>query len=333
METRRLFDKRTLLMKQIALLIFIALLITVPGIILPINACASSSKLQPGINKTDVKNIEPGIKEIQKPVTPKNIKKKSIIKPAAKPFLQIKKVYIFPKDKKLRVVIQNTGGGDLSRKDYFSGKLEIRLLGTSTRWWWPLAKVKGKGDHYVTETTFNTNKILSKTVRLIGKIKGVKSGKPWIGKVLVAQKNAPKPVKMSRPEIDRAIQARVQVKPKQKKMVYKSSETPPDGDRVIKLGETEVSIGEIEPPEDEADNTTPDGKIIMNSIWFFGNYTTRVDRNDPSDIEWRLPIEYSSDEARHFSFKVELLNPFTLVRMKLLLDNRMAEMKKDRGGR
>ncbi|MCP3899039.1 MAG: hypothetical protein GY707_04810, partial [Desulfobacteraceae bacterium] len=154
------FGNITKAIKQISCAISIILLLVISGLILPTDAYSSSPKVQSGINKSNVKNVKTNPSIPQKPKQIKSLKSKGIIKPTAKPFLQIKKAYVFPNDKKLRVVIQNTGGS-LSSRDYMTGKLEITLLGTSTKWWWPLIKLKQKNDHFISETTFNTNKKLT----------------------------------------------------------------------------------------------------------------------------------------------------------------------------
>jgi hypothetical protein len=121
---------------------------------------------------------QPGVKDGRTPAVPQVTPRPAVTRQA--PMLEIKRVYVFAKDHKLRVVIGNTGGG-LSSKAYMAGRLEVTLMGTATRWEWPLASINPQRNHFKPDTTFNTGKRLTESTRVMVRITRVSAGKPWIG--------------------------------------------------------------------------------------------------------------------------------------------------------
>lgn len=164
------------------------------GIVLSVFLCGPVTSLQAASlsdanavkGGTATKPVQPGAKDIGKPAVPQVTPRPTVTRQA--PMLEIKRVYVFAKDDKLRVVICNTGGG-LPPKAYLAGRLEVTLMGTATRWEWPLARINPQRDHFRTDRTFNTGKVLTESTRVMARIRGVESGKPWIG-VLPEDENA-----------------------------------------------------------------------------------------------------------------------------------------------
>lgn len=191
MKKIKLSYRQSVLIQPVLIYGSILLMAVIFSCIIAVNGYAKSSTFtstSEQLSGIAQKKSQNSISQSPNPTKIKAVKHKPITKQPAESFLEIRKVYVPPKDNNLRIVIQNSGQGALSKNDYRKGRLEIKILGASTRWRWPLAKLTNKKDHFVSETTFNTNKIITETIRLKVEIKGVKSGKPWIGSIFAPGK-------------------------------------------------------------------------------------------------------------------------------------------------